>query len=70
MRFGSLVTTIKSIMIPRNSSYGKVRHNEGKSAANFCLQVAAWVSDVLSNLYLMKNHKNADYSTTTKAREK
>ncbi len=44
--------------------------NEGKSAASFCLQVAAWVSDMLYNFYFVKNHKIADDSRTTKAREK
>ncbi len=43
---------------------------EGKSAASFCLQVAAWVSDMFSNFYLVKNHKIANNSTTTTAREK
>jgi hypothetical protein len=44
--------------------------NLGKSAASFCLQVAAWVSDMFSNVYLMKNHKIAGGLTTTEAREK
>jgi hypothetical protein len=42
----------------------------GKSAASFCHQVAAWVSDIFRNFYLMKNYKIAKNSTTTKAREK
>jgi hypothetical protein len=37
--------------------------NEGKSAASFCHQVAAW----FCNFYLLKNQQK---STTTKAREK
>jgi hypothetical protein len=32
--------------------------------------VAAWVSDMFCNFYLMKNHKIAKNSTTTKASEK
>ncbi len=44
--------------------------NEGKSAASFCLQVAAWVSDMFCNFYLLKNHKIADNSIITEARQK
>ncbi len=44
--------------------------NEGKSAASFCHQVAAWVPYMFCNFYFVKNHKTANYSTTTKAREK
>jgi hypothetical protein len=43
--------------------------NEGKSAATFCLQVAAWVSEMFCNFYLVKNHKIVQNSTTTKASE-
>ncbi len=43
--------------------------NEGKSAACFCCQVAACVTDMFCNFYLVKNHKIANNSTTTKARE-
>jgi hypothetical protein len=32
--------------------------------------VAAWVSDMFCYFHLAKNKKIADYSTTTKAREK
>jgi hypothetical protein len=32
---------------------------EGKSAASFCCQVAAWVPDVFLNFYVVKNHKIA-----------
>ncbi len=42
----------------------------GKSAALFCRQQAAWFSDMFSNFYLLKNHKIANNSATTKAREK
>jgi hypothetical protein len=44
--------------------------NEGKSAASFFCQVAAWVPDVFCNFYLEKNQKIAKNSTATKAREK
>jgi hypothetical protein len=32
---------------------------QGKSAACFCHQVAAWVPDMFSNFYFMKNHNIA-----------
>jgi hypothetical protein len=32
--------------------------------------VAAWVSDIFSNFYLVKSHKISDRSATTEAREK
>jgi hypothetical protein len=44
--------------------------NEGKSAASFCRQVAAWVPDMFCNFNLVKNHKIAKNSTTAKATEK
>jgi hypothetical protein len=44
--------------------------NEGKSPAGFCCQVAAWFPDMFCNFYLVRNHKIAQNSTTTKAREK
>jgi hypothetical protein len=47
-----------------------LRLNEGKSAASFCHQVAAWFPDMFRNFYLAKNNKVAKNSTTTKAREK
>jgi hypothetical protein len=43
--------------------------NEGKSAASFWRQVAAWVRDMFHNFYLVKNHKIAYNSATTEARE-
>jgi hypothetical protein len=43
---------------------------EGKSAASFCHQVAAWVPDMFCNFYIAKNHQITKNSTTTKAREK
>jgi hypothetical protein len=44
--------------------------NEGKSAASFCRQVAALVTDMFCNFYFVKNHKIANNSVTTEAREK
>jgi hypothetical protein len=44
--------------------------NPDKSAASFCHQVAAWLSDMFCNFYLVKNHKIPNNLTTTKAREK
>jgi hypothetical protein len=44
--------------------------NEGKSAASFCHQVAAWFTDMFCNFYSVKNHKIAKNSTTTKAKAK
>ncbi len=44
--------------------------NEGKSAASFYHQVAALVPAMFWNFYLVKNHKIADNSATTEAREK
>jgi hypothetical protein len=29
--------------------------HEGKSAASFCCQVAAWLPDMFCNIYLIKN---------------
>jgi hypothetical protein len=44
--------------------------DDGKSAASFCRQVAAWFSDMFYNFYSAKNNKIAKNSTTAKAREK
>jgi hypothetical protein len=44
--------------------------NDGKLAASFYHQVAAWFPDMFCNFYLVKNNKIAKNSTTTKAREK
>jgi hypothetical protein len=44
--------------------------NEGKSAASFCRQAAAWFPDMFGNFYVVKNPEIAKNSTTTKAREK
>jgi hypothetical protein len=43
--------------------------NEGKSAASFCCQVAAWFQDMFGNFYLAKNHKIANNSRTTEAKK-
>ncbi len=43
---------------------------KGESAASFCGQVAALLPDMFGSFYLVKNHKHAKNSTTTKAREK
>ncbi len=44
--------------------------NKGKSAVSFCHQLAAWVPNMFHNFYSVKNHKIANSSSTTKAREK
>jgi hypothetical protein len=44
--------------------------NEGESGASFFCQVAALVPAMFCNFYLVKNHKIADNSATTEAREK
>jgi hypothetical protein len=44
--------------------------NEGESAASFCRWVAALFPDIFCNFYVVKNHKIAKNSTTTKAIEK
>ncbi len=46
------------------------KFNDGKSAAIFCRQVAAWFPNILCNFYLVKNEKIAKSSTNTKARYK
>jgi hypothetical protein len=44
--------------------------NEGITAAKVCRQVAALVPDMFCNFYLVKNHRIANNSATTEAREK
>jgi hypothetical protein len=44
--------------------------NEEKSAASLFHQVASWFPNMFCNFYLLKHHKVAKNSTTTKAREK
>ncbi len=43
--------------------------NYDKSAASVWHQVAAWVSDMISNFYVVNNHKIAINSRITKAIE-
>jgi hypothetical protein len=40
----------------------------GKSAASFCHQVAAQITDMFCNYYFVKSHKIANSSATTQAR--
>jgi len=42
----------------------------GKSAGSFGCQVTSLVPAMFCNFYLVKNHKIADHSATTKAIEK
>jgi hypothetical protein len=44
--------------------------NQDKSADIFCRQVAARVPVVLPNVYLLRNYKIANSSTTTEGSEK
>jgi hypothetical protein len=44
--------------------------NEEKSAASFCHQVGAKFPEMFCNFNLVKNHKIANNSATTEAREK
>jgi hypothetical protein len=44
--------------------------NEGNSAASFCHQGAAWVSDMFCNFYLVKYYNIANNLAATEAREK
>jgi hypothetical protein len=43
--------------------------SEGKSAASFCRQMAAWFPYMFCNFYKVKNHKITKNSINTKARE-
>ena len=58
------------LSVGQNARISNGTVNEGKLAASFCCQVAAWFSDMFCKFYLVKNQKNAKNSTTTKAREK
>ncbi len=60
------VPTKHASLILKNCQWKK----RGDSAASFCCQVAALVPEMFSSFYLVKNHKIANKSTTTKAREK
>jgi hypothetical protein len=44
--------------------------SEGKSAASFCRQMAAWFPYMFCNFYLVQNNNIAKNSITAKAREK
>jgi hypothetical protein len=54
------------VTCPHPKSYDAYKD---KSAASFCCQVAAWVPVMFCNFYLVKNHKIANDSKITKARE-
>jgi hypothetical protein len=58
------------LQIVASLTYDSIVINEGKSAAIFYHQVAAWVPDMFCNFYLVKSHKIADNSETIKARDK
>jgi hypothetical protein len=45
----------------------KLYHNEDKSTASVCRQVAAWVPVMFCKFYLVINHKIADKPKTAKA---
>jgi hypothetical protein len=55
---------------PDRVEHSSLFANEGIAAASFCRQVAALVKDLFCNFYLVKNHKIANNSATTEAREK
>ncbi len=55
---------------PGNRHWQLIVTNEGKSAAIFHHQVAAWFPDMFRNFYLAKSHKIANNLATTEAREK
>jgi hypothetical protein len=48
----------------------QMKHNQDKSVAIFCCQVAAWVPNMFSNFDSVKSHKIANNSATSEAREK
>jgi len=50
--------------------HSPARPNEGKSAANFCRQVASWFPDMFGNFYFVKSHISTKNSSATEAREK
>jgi len=47
-----------------------IANNDGKSAASFDCQATALVPDMFCKFNLVKNHKSANNSATTEAREK
>jgi hypothetical protein len=42
--------------------------NQDKSAARFCCQVAAWITDMFCSFYSVEHHKRADNSPTPASR--
>jgi hypothetical protein len=44
--------------------------NRDKSAARFCCQVAAWITDMSCNFYFVKSHKIVNNSAKNEVREK
>ncbi len=62
--------TFQNVTILCDTQYENMMKNEKISAASFCCQVAALVSDMFCNFYLVKIHKAANNSVTTEAREK
>jgi hypothetical protein len=67
---GSLITHQVSYVKREVEYLASASTNEGKSAATFCHQVVVWFPDMFCNFYLVKSHKTAKNSTTTKGREK
>jgi hypothetical protein len=65
MRYRLQTPCLQSFCLPTHSAV-----NEGKSAASFCCQVAAWFSDMFCNFYIVENHKIVNNATATKAGEK
>jgi hypothetical protein len=68
--FVNITPTSGSIIIFVHGAIKMKLHHEGKSAASSCHQVSSWFPDMFCNFYLVKNHKIAKTSMTTKAREK
>ena len=64
------VTQVKNPTAQNNVDHLWHFSNEGISAASFCHQMAALVPDIFCNFYIVKNHKIANNSATTEAREK
>ncbi len=60
---------LKPVRPQRDRGYNRMpMANERISAASFCLHVAALLSDMFCNFYLVKNHKSADNSTSTRGK--
>jgi len=59
------------LVLVQNYANLRSNNNEGKSAASFCRQMAAWVTRYVLQLLLSEKSQNCKKnSTTTKAREK